>query len=100
MGEQPAMTIITGPEKADWTKVDAYKPNTNVTSLSAAFDAHIVSGNAVYYTQIDADHIAPGAGRSRSMRIFQRNRIVLLLDEVNPTTTTGTFSIVCNGARA
>lgn len=98
MGEQPAINIVTGPDKADWTKVDAYLPNSNITSLSAAFNAHIVSNNAVYYTHMDADHVPPGAGRAR--HIIQRNRIVMFLDEVHQTTTTNvSFSIVCNGAR-
>jgi hypothetical protein len=100
----PGTTLYLGGQataNVDWTKVDAYLPNANITSLSATSHADMKPANILCITHSDTDHLnAAATALSREMYFFGNRPWTLLLDRANRATTNDTFSIVCKSATA
>jgi hypothetical protein len=96
--------------KSDWTKPEAYLPQTNMTTLSADMNAaiRVAGGTMSFDARIslaggDVVSYPPGAGRSRLLQglsvLKDAERVMIVLDEANITATANTFSAIYNGPR-
>jgi hypothetical protein len=98
----PGATLYLGEQltaNVDWTKVDAYLPNSNITSLSSTF--HLDIKPILLITNSDADHFGSAAPTFfQDFYVFRQHQLTLLIDSANRATTNGTISFVCKGARA
>jgi hypothetical protein len=110
LAEQALTTADIQPAKQDWTKLDAYLPRTNVTSLSVEMNAAI-NATGLASTINTCTAFAGGGtvsfplGTGGNMRLLKRLSLfdkgtMVVLDEAHHTTTLGNFSIICNGIRA
>jgi hypothetical protein len=99
----PGAMLYLGEEttnKVDWTKVDAYLPNTSITSLSATFHADLKPANIIIVTHPDLDHLSAAATALLRVHVLHKRMWTVVLDKANHATTNGTISLVCKSAQA
>ncbi|WP_431014532.1 hypothetical protein [Bradyrhizobium pachyrhizi] len=102
------MTFVAGNETPDWTKPEAYVPNTNLTSITeamngATFASSALSNCVAYVSRAAADHFLPSilfSGRSswslpQSTCLYREfSDRMLLLSEARKTTSEIAVSII------